>query len=87
MLIFFRKFARNENKKKNARAHTLPDRHSQACVSAGHAFLKLLGSRSSDDNPKPLRSPELLKLLMPLKPFLVTAIFLRCPSKNKKDPP
>jgi len=40
-------------------------------VSARHAFLKrLLAPKALTGGLEALRSPELLKLLMPLKPFL-----------------
>ena len=77
MLIFFRKFARNENKKKNARAYTLPAWRSQACVSAGHAFLKqLLAPEALTGGPEALKGPELLKLL---KPFLCDRNIFKMP--------
>ena len=58
----------------------LPARHSQACVSAGHAFLKrLLAPGALTGGPEAVNSPELPKLLKPLKPFLCDRNIFKMP--------
>jgi len=49
-------------------------------VSAGHAFLKrLLAPEALTGGPEALKSPELLKLLKPLKPFLCDRNIFKMP--------